>query len=251
MAGIWGVVAAILVVNLVRGGHGGVVSLLGLGRVWTWGLTLALLAAMVAILGWCLKNRWDGVFIGPRNKIGLSRFQLVVWTILIVGSLLTAGLANVSLGDATPLEIVIPPQIWALLGLGSFTFVAAPAILTRKERLGAANPRLDQVKLNLARTDNLKSDVFAIGPVVRKATSDDARWLDMFRGDEDADTIDFSKVQQFTVTGLLLVIYAAALARLFAGPGPLKSFPDIDGGFIALLGISHAAYLANKAAPKS
>src|SRR5262249_35501462 len=162
------------------------------------------------------------------------------------------GLANISLGSATPLEIKIPPEVWALLSLGSFTFVASPAILTQKERSGANNPRLAQITANLQASDGLTRQLEAEGPVVRKLSSDDGRWLDMFRGDEaDADFVDFSKVQQFTFTALLWFIYATALARLFSESHPIAAFPAIDAGFIALLGVSHAAYLAYKATPKT
>jgi hypothetical protein len=74
----------------------------------------------------------------------------------------------------------------------------------------------------------------------------------MFRGDEsDADLVDFSKVQQFILTTLLVVVYAAALFALFAEPSAIKAFPTVSTGFLALLGISHAAYLGYKMSPKT
>lgn len=252
MLGVLGVGALIFAANLVGGSHGGVLYYVGLGRNWTWLLTLALLALMLAMIGFSIKGRWDGIFIGPRNKISLSRFQLVIWTVVIGGALLTAGLSNVSVGSDKPLEIDIPKELWALLGLGGFTFVASPAILTQKERGGDMNVRLDQINKNLQAKDQMTMAITAIGPVVQKGSTDDARWLDMFRGDEaDADLIDFSKVQQFLFTTLLVVIYAAALASHFAGLEVLAGFPAIDKGFLALLGISHAAYLGYKISPKN
>ena len=107
--------------------HGGLLTMVGLGRSWTWLLTLILLGGSLALIGRSINNRWDAIFIGPQFKISLSRFQLIIWTLVIFPALLTAGLANISGEDATPLEITIPPQIWALLGLGSFTFAASPA----------------------------------------------------------------------------------------------------------------------------
>jgi hypothetical protein len=252
MVGVTGAFALMLIVNLVHGAHGGLVSMIGLDRSWTWLVTLALLAASFVAIGILIKERWDGIFIGAQNKISLSRFQLVGWTLVIGAGLLTAGLANVSLGDATPLNIKIPPDVWALLGLGSFTFVASPAILTQKERSGATNARLGNINAALKPTDKLKADLTAVGPVVQKAAPEDARWRDLFRGDEsDADLVDFSKVQQLLLTTLLVVTYAAALFTMFGSAGVQKTFPDVSTGFLALLGISHAAYLGYKLAPKS
>jgi hypothetical protein len=44
----------------------------------------------------------------------------------------------------------------------------------------------------------------------------------------------------------------AAFAAVGAGgvPKELTEFPPVDGGFVSLLGLSHAAYLASKAVPK-
>ena len=252
MTGVAFSFALILIVNLVHGTGGGLLSMFGLNRSWTWLLTLTLLAGSFAVIGTVIKNRWDGIFIGPQNKISLSRFQLIVWTLVIGAGLLTAGLANVSLVDPTPLNISVPAEIWALLGLGSFTFVASPAILARKENSGATNTRLNTINANLKTTDALTADLTASGPVVQKAGPQDARWRDMFRGDEsDADLVDFSKVQQFILTTLLVVVYAAALFALFAEPSAIKAFPAVSTGFLALLGISHAAYLGYKMSPKT
>jgi hypothetical protein len=226
--------------------------MLGLDRSWAWLVTLALVAGSFASVGIVIKNRWDGIFIGPQNKISLSRFQLVIWTLVVGSGLLTAGLANVSLGDETPLNISIPTNVWALLGLGSFTFVASPAILTNKERSGAINTRLNEINKALVKTDALKAALTAAGPVVRKSDPDDARWRDMFRGDEsDADLVDFSKVQQLLLTTPLVVVYATALFTMFGGADVQKAFPDVGTGFLSLLGISHAAYLGYKLTPKS
>ena len=91
--------------------------MVGLNRSWTWLLTLALPGGAFAAIGLSINNRWDGIFIGPQNKISLSRFQLVVWTLVIGSSLLTAGLGRASLSrldfetafsEAPPIECSLP-----------------------------------------------------------------------------------------------------------------------------------------------
>jgi hypothetical protein len=244
-------VAALATINLVRGDAGGIAADLGWGRSVTWLVTLLLFAILLAIAGRAIKKRWDGIFIDERNRISLSRLQLVLWTLLLASALFTAGLSNVSLGSATPLQIDVPASVWALLGIGSFSFVAAPMILDRQKQQGPAPDRLGAINANLKAADSLAADVSASGPVVFKATPQDARWADVIRGDTyDADYVDFSKVQQLAFTVLLVVIYGVALFKLFAVLQPVSGFPPVDQGFVALLGLSHASYLAYKAAPK-
>jgi hypothetical protein len=245
------ILAALIAANLVRGDVGGALGAVGLGRSGTWLLTMALFGGLLVLAGNTLKKRWDGIFIDERNKISLSRVQLVLWTLLLVSALLTVGLSNVSLGSATPLEIEIPASVWALLGIGSFSFVAAPAILRQKQQ-GPAPSRLAAIRTNLAAADGVNAaNVDASGQVVTKGDPADARWVDIIRGDtNDADYVDVSKVQQLAFTVLLLVVYGSALFSLLKVLTVVTKFPPVDGGFVALLGLSHAAYLAYKAAPK-
>lgn len=250
IAAISGALAAIVAINLISGDKGGLGSFLGFGRPASWLITLAFCLIILAIAGYAVRRRWSGILIDDRNKLSLSRLQLVLWTALLVSALMTAGLSNVALGDATPLQIAVPASVWALLGIGSFSFVAAPAILSQKSS-GMAPPRLPQIEASLQKTDLLSGAVVARGSVVVKEKVEDARWLDLLRGDtDDADYVDVSKLQQLFFTVLLVVIYASALYNVMAGVTAIKEFPKVDEGFVSLLGLSHAAYLAYKAVPK-
>ena len=51
---------------------------------WGWLVSMALLVAFIVLAGRRIVGRWRGAFIDERNKISLSRFQTVVWTVLIV-----------------------------------------------------------------------------------------------------------------------------------------------------------------------
>ena len=224
----------------------------GIGRPQIWMMTIILYTTMTVVVGLSVNRRWDGIFVDERNKISLSRVQLVLWTLLLVSALTSAALSNVSLGTASPLQIEIPASVWALLGLGSLTSVASPIILNQKEANPAPPPgRLKAITENIKRLDNLPSLPTNTGEVVRKAKASDARWMDIFRGDTtDADVVDVSKVQQFAFSLLLVAVYASAIWATLGRAGAITAFPAVDSGFVALLGLSHAAYLAYKAAPK-
>jgi hypothetical protein len=51
----------------------------------------------------------------------------------------------------------------------------------------------------------------------------------------------------FFFTLLLVLTYATAIGSLLKNDPLPAALPDVSGGMLALLGISHAGYLANKA----
>jgi hypothetical protein len=77
-------------------------------------------------------------------------------------------------------------------------------------------------------------------------------WTDLFKGEgiESFAYLDLAKVQLFFLIDVVL-LYAAAVGMRFAGQstGPDGfRFPEVGVAMLALLGISHAGYLAIKAA---
>jgi hypothetical protein len=82
---------------------------------------------------------------------------------------------------------------------------------------------------------------------------EEAQWTDLFMGEEagNAAWLDLGKVQMFFFTIILAFAYAVNLGELFQDAGIINEFPTFDDGMVALLGISHAGYLTNKAIPHS
>jgi hypothetical protein len=171
---------------------------------------------------------WRGLLIDQRNKISLSRLQLVGWSVLVISAVITEGILNAVWGRANPLELGIPPELWVLLGLSAGTFVAAPLVLASKADRG---------------------------DLATKAPYQHA-WRDIFYGDDtgNSDQVDISKVQQFFFTVVLVVTYAAAIGSLIATAIPaetLLTFAGLDPGFIGLMAVSQTAYIAYKALPQN
>ncbi|MER9006354.1 hypothetical protein NKI15_22270 [Mesorhizobium sp. M0862] len=241
-------IAVALFVNIALGGN----SSYDFGRVWAWAITAVTFAALLAYVGNAFKQRLDGIFIDDRNRISLARFQLVLWTVLLVSALMTAGLSNAALGDVTPLAIKVPPEVWALLGIGAFSFVTAPVLVeSRKKDKKPTAALVERVEATVKAEDALTKTVKLDNNVPSKEEAPEARWMDIVRGDTTAGyaQIDVSKVQQLAFTILLVSIYAGALSDKMIVDSKLpfiKDFPTIDQGFVALLGLSHAAYLAYK-----
>ena len=112
-----------------------------------------------------------------------------------------------------------------MLGLSSATAVAAPIVLGTK---GA----------------NLSV----------KGPADLPAWRDIFFGDDTGndDRLDFSKVQQFFLTVVLIAVYAGAIFYLLSTSTPTTAlaFPPLDSGFIGIMAVSQTAYIAYKALPQ-
>jgi hypothetical protein len=171
---------------------------------------------------------WRGLLIDQRNKISLSRLQLVAWSLLVISAVTTEGILNAVWGRTNPLELGIPAELWVLLGLSAGTFVAAPLVLaTKADR----------------------------GDLATKAPYQHA-WRDIFYGDDtgNSDQVDIGKVQQFFFTVVLVVTYAVAIGSLIATAIPaetLLTFARLDPGFIGIMAVSQTAYIAYKALPQN
>ncbi|MFZ2005681.1 MAG: hypothetical protein WB697_18210 [Stellaceae bacterium] len=190
-----------------------------------WFITIVLLMGCFVVVGRIPPVvDWRGVLIDQRNRISLSRTQLVLWTLLVVSAIITEGTLNAIWVEANPLDLQIPSQLWILLGMSSGSAVAAPVVLGIK-----------------ADANTLSTNAL-----------DQHAWRDMFYGDDTGndDQVDFSKVQQFFFTGVLVMVYGVQLAMIMLGQ-PKLFFPTLDNGFIGLMAVSQVAYIAYKALPQN
>lgn len=238
----------------------------------TWWIVAVLLIAFVLILGHGIVGRPLGALIGARNRMSLSRLQLIAWTILVLSAWLTAALWNLANGVADPLKIALPTELWLLLGISATAMVGTPLVLsTKMSRPPDAEQAMGQVQLAAARrgravatVDGEMGTTMATsmmqdmglahrGVVIANVSSDDASLADLFMGDEVGNfaEVDLSKVQMFFFTVMIILAYAAALASMFmaARPAGIVAFPALNESVVALLGISQAGYLTYKAVP--
>jgi hypothetical protein len=191
----------------------------------TWLIIVALFLAFLFVVGHGITGRVGGLLIDERNKMSLSRLQMVLWTLVILSGLLTIALSNIGRSSPTPLAIAVPTQVWLLLGISTTSLVGSPLLKSNKMRQGKIKVREDLHEAEVA---------------------------DLFRGEEttNCNTLDLARVQMFFFTLVLVLAYAVLLGSLFIKiTGVIGSLPDIDPSMTTLLGISHAGYLANKAIP--
>jgi len=218
------------------------------GRNWIWLATLASTGIAIALVGKALTGRFAGILIDNRNMMSLTRFQILVWSLVVLPALATAAASNILAGSAGPLDIDLPNQLLAALGIAGASFVATPVIHSGKSGVKPHPSELPSTtkQLNLA-TNQTESD----GKMFTKSDPSLALWADLFRGDEvgNADTADLGKIQQFLVTLLLAGVYVGAMSKLFLAGGLIATFPPLSDQFVWLLAISHGTYLGSNAAP--
>ena len=62
-----------------------------------WLVLLGLFTATTLVISRAFTRRWLGILIDDRNKYSLSRFQMILWTLIILSSFMGTVLANVRL----------------------------------------------------------------------------------------------------------------------------------------------------------
>jgi hypothetical protein len=219
-----------------------------------WLAIMLLLALFGIVAGNGVTGQWLGLFIDTRNKVSLARFQMVLWTILILSAYLTGVMVNVDLKRPEPLSIGIPPDLWLLMGISTTSLIGSPLILSAKKARESKEPDKQRALAALERQAVDTGKIAIVGQLVINQTPDVARWADMFQGSETGNVgqLDLGKVQMFFFTLIIVLAYASAISALFQqNTEPVLSLPVIDGGMLALLSISHAGYLVNKALPHS
>lgn len=229
---------------------------------WNWTLVIFFMIVFIALIGKLITGRFSGIFIDERNKMTLSRFQLVIWTLIVLSAFLTIALERVKAGAPDPLVITLPTQLWALLGISTTALVGSPLIRSTKVQKTPTQGAINKAAQLFSKKDPDKRDTKKAEDIIRENAKTfgildinekfkDAKFSDMFTGDELANSglIDMAKVQMFFFTLIIAFSYMVLLVNLImtTEPAGLNSFPALSDGLVALLGISSAGYLTNKA----
>jgi hypothetical protein len=219
-------------------------------RFTAWISYLALILIFIAIAGRGIAKRWSGLLIDKFNRMSLARFQLTLWTVLILGTILAIALGNVFAGVSQPLAIRVPEQIWLVLGISTTSLVGSPLLQAPKAEQAPNVYQLEMIANQVPTAPTLPD---YNGLLIAKDAPQEASWTDLFTGDEigNFSYLDLAKVQMFFFTLVLAAAYAVAIGHLLYGHGQITSLPDFDSSMTALLAISHAGYLTNKVIPHS
>ena len=214
-------------------------------------VVVLLLAAGLALVGWAKCNRALGAFIDDRNRVSLSKLQMGAWTVVVLAAFATTAVFNMHAvaggGTLSALKLQIPGELLLAMGISATSFVATPGILSLKMNQTPSNTPLTPLQASYKGGQFTRK-----GNVINFDSVGQASIGDIFSGDEisNAAFIDMSKVQQVFVTAILLVCYVLYIFNVLSSSESfIGTLPTIDKSFVWLMGISHASYLAYKAAP--
>jgi len=218
-----------------------------------WVEVFALTALMIAV-GVSVTQRFWGILINERNVMSLSRFQAVLWTVLILADYATILLGRawqgMSLVDAKDL---LRPDLLALMGISYASAVGTSIVHANKAGKPTPASAVAEAQTNL--NDDAGNFTAAQGVMYKNKDISDANVGDMFQGDElaDAHTTDLSKVQMFFFTIVSAVVFLGTADAMFTNMKSIGDvlIPQLPENLIALMGISHAAYLGNKAVTRT
>ena len=171
---------------------------------------------------------------------------------MVLSGYAAAVLANLRDHPSTAFDVAVPQELWLALGVSAVSLVGSPLIKTRKKESGTPKGSEELRARERLRAPQVQAGVRTEGVLVTFDDAKAASWRDLFEGEEvgNLGLVELGKLQMFLFTLLLVSGYALSLYRHFvAPPYPITSLPDLSAGAIALLGVSHAGYLADKSVP--
>ena len=200
-------------------------------RVWAWAAVALCMLVFIACLGVTVSGRPLGILVNEQNLMSISRFQAVLWTVIILSALLVIASARLRDGVAAPLNVRFSGQVLTLLGISSAALVGSPLIDATKKSKTPAPDVAAQTASAMAATNNVPASVVAQtqkaaptdagvppdalaaqtaaltvaidqnaqGLLYKNPKVSDASFSDLFEGSEvgDAAHINLAKVQMF------------------------------------------------------
>lgn len=219
---------------------------------------LVLLTALTVAVGHGVTGLSLGCLIDAHNRISLARLQAILWTLIVISAFLAGALANISANSANPgsiadpLSIGVPEELWILMGISLTSLIGSPLILSAKKTQQPKDAEVERTREILDRQGEDVENIDNVGRIMIKDYPIKANISDLFKGDEvsNAAQLDLGKVQMFYFTLILVFAYGVQMGSLFLdSSGVVENLPVLSTGMLALLAISHAGYLTNKAVP--
>jgi hypothetical protein len=214
---------------------------------------LAALLALMITVGVAVTGRFWGILINERNVMSLSRFQAVLWTVLVLADFATILLGRawkgISLSNAQDL---LRPDLLMLMGISLGSAVGTSIVNANKSGKPTPATAVQDAQANMH--DQAGDFTAAQGVMYKNKNITDASVADLFEGDElaDAHMTDLSKVQMFFFTIVSAVVFLGTADAMFTNMSlGAVTVPQLPQTLIALMGISHATYLGNKAVTRT
>jgi hypothetical protein len=256
----FGLFLTIFIVALIGANVAVALGLLSTSRTLLWVMNIVLITLFLVVMGKAITRRFMGFLIDDRlRRISLSRFQLVLWTIVILPALLTIivfNLVNAPEADPEsqvkddPLNVQVPPEVLGLLGISVASLAGSQYIKDQNVNQSVLQ-KVEERKEEVQGTASPQGSVSDPSSPAPNSSALDARFADMFRGETESskDFLEIGKVQMFFFTLIVALGYAIAVGDGLGNTDlkVIEKMPDLTAGMLVLLGISQVGYIANKA----
>jgi len=191
---------------------------------------LVSLLALLALARWVGRQTGQGtlgILIDGRGRYSLTHFQVVLWTIVILSSVLGVLISQ----GFNPKAVQFPPELLGLMGISAGSGVLATGVKGSKDAPGS--------RANVARTGPF---TLSNGTTTTIAARFAQIWLEE-EGDQADKVISITKYQNFIFTLVILGFYVTAAWKS-------GGLPELPERIVWLIGISHAGYVGGKVPDK-
>ncbi|OAV51476.1 hypothetical protein A6U98_01435 [Rhizobium sp. WYCCWR10014] len=214
-----------------------------------WLGAVLLLTVVAGVVGKGFYGSVLGVLIDSRNRLSLSRLQVLFWSVLVLSLFSVTSIFLVGATGTVGALPQYPWAIWALLGISIGTTPLSGLILLSK----STQPPQPNAEQSIMADPNSTN----VGRVEVNLSQNGWSFLDFFRGEEVANRneIDISRFQYFVITLVLMIIFVGLVtnelwtlqtAQDWLAWAKDKSYPHLNETFIGLLALSHGSYLGMK-----
>ncbi|MFS8097314.1 hypothetical protein LFM09_09245 [Lentzea alba] len=193
---------------------------------WAWAVSAAVILGLAIGIPKALGIK--DILHDSRGRYSLTRFQVVVWTVVMLSLMSGMAAGRAIAGQSDVLGFTVPNEVLTLLGISLGSAVVAGAVKVTKS---ATRP-----------------ESVAAYPLGQE-TGKFLEMLTIEEGKSAGKAIDVAKFQNFIITVLLVlgyVVQAAAALRAVPNPAGIGGLPAFSDTFLILLGVSHAGYLLGK-----
>ena len=209
---------------------------------WNWPITAMLMLGMFVAIGWFVNGRFAGVLINERRMMSLSRFQMALWSLIVLSSYASIALIRARDGfSVDALNIEVPQQMFILIGISSAALVGSPLLASNKMKKAPTTDPDDPSP----KKERENMGILSVNDNVAKAC-----FTDLFKGEEikNWNQVDLAKLQMFFFTLIVAIVYCVQLYQLISNDvsSGQVSLPKIDEGMLTLMGVSNTAYLGHK-----
>jgi len=201
-----------------------------------WIISALVIVSLAALAGKITRDAWTGILVDERGRFSLNHLQIVMWTVLVLSSVMAVFLARLFAGESSLLAFAIPQELLILMGISVGSAVVASAAKGAKDAPGSG-----------ARVARLGTQFRLAGGETRTISAHFGQVFQVEEGDRADEVVDITKFQNFIFT----LLTGGAFVVLTWKQATLGGLPPLSKEILWLLGISHAGYIGGKLPNKS